>query len=57
MPVGVGTVEFTDRDAGVGKVGVCYVGSTGGTTGAVEAEREGLEGADFGEEALWEMLV
>lgn len=57
MSVGVRAVEFTDRGAGVGEVGVGYVGCAGRAAGAVKAEGEGLEGADFGEEALGEMLA
>ena len=57
MPVSVGAVEFTDRDAGVGELGVGYIGCAGRAAGAVEAKGEGLEGADFREEALAEMLV
>ena len=57
MPVGVGAVEFTDRGARVGEVGVGHVGCTGRPAGTVEAKGEGLDGADFGEEALRGMLI
>ena len=52
MSVCVCSVKFTDRLPGVGKIDVGYEGSAGGAAGAVETEGEGLDRADFVEEAL-----
>lgn len=52
MPVGVRAVELADGFAGVGEVFVGYEGGAGGAAGAVEAEGEGEDGADAGEEVL-----
>lgn len=52
MAICVRAIEFADCEAGVGEVGVSHEGCAGGAAGAVEAEGEGLEGADVAEEAL-----
>ena len=52
MSICVRPIELADCEAGVRDVSVGYECGAGGAAGAVEAEGEGLERTDFGEEAL-----
>lgn len=52
LAVGIGAVELADRFAGVGEGGVGYEGGAGGAAGAVEAQGEGEDGTNAGEEVL-----
>lgn len=52
MSLCVCSIEFTNRLSGVGEINVGHEGSAGGTAGPVETEGEGLDRADFVEEAL-----
>lgn len=50
--MGVGAIEFPNGEAGIRQMLVCYICCARGTTGAIESEGEGIDGADTEKEAL-----
>ena len=57
LSISVGAVEFANGSAGVTGGGVCYKSGAGGAASAVEAEGEGRDRTNTGEEVLYVVLI